>query len=347
VAAAQPTTNFADLALQMVGVPNPVPVENQLTYTITVTNLGPADAPDVYVTDTFPSTVTVTLPPTLSQGDYTYDASTKVLIWDVGDLNPSNGPNTATATIIVTPNVAEEIENIATVAVNWVSTNTPPVVVVDPNTSNNTADVFTEVTGEISTNAIEYSSVTFNPQTGLFEQTVTFNNDSDLFESNVLVEILDVPANVKVYNESGVTNLAPATGNVPYLAYNQVLPAGSDATFLVEYYEANRKAFEPTNFVAIVNVIIPPVQPPSGGASTTNYTTIFNEGEFIIEFSTTVGRSYVIEYSSSVTGPWITVTPPIKAVNNRTLWVDSGPPATVSPPSFSGSRFYQIVELPQ
>ncbi len=50
--------NSADMAIVKTGSPNPVTEGTPLTYTLTVTNNGPASATNVTVTDTLPSVVT-------------------------------------------------------------------------------------------------------------------------------------------------------------------------------------------------------------------------------------------------------------------------------------------------
>ncbi len=60
------TAGQADLALTKTGTPNPVLAGNNLTYTITVTNNGPATAANVTMQDTLPSNtsfVSITTPP--------------------------------------------------------------------------------------------------------------------------------------------------------------------------------------------------------------------------------------------------------------------------------------------
>jgi len=49
--------NLADLAISKIDGPDPLYVGERLTYTVTVSNLGPSDAPTVTVTDTLPEGV--------------------------------------------------------------------------------------------------------------------------------------------------------------------------------------------------------------------------------------------------------------------------------------------------
>jgi uncharacterized repeat protein (TIGR01451 family) len=52
------TYQVPDLTITKTGSPDPVVVDQNITYTITVNNAGPSDAQDVVVTDTLPSGVT-------------------------------------------------------------------------------------------------------------------------------------------------------------------------------------------------------------------------------------------------------------------------------------------------
>ncbi|MCS7274985.1 MAG: right-handed parallel beta-helix repeat-containing protein, partial [Candidatus Bipolaricaulota bacterium] len=106
----QPLSN-ADLRLTKSDAPDPVLVGTALTYTITVTNLGPSTATNVSVSDTLPSSVTFVLA-TSSQGACNPPVG-NILTCNLGNLNPGD---TVTITITVTPLVAGTINNTATVS---------------------------------------------------------------------------------------------------------------------------------------------------------------------------------------------------------------------------------------
>ncbi|HEX3716587.1 MAG TPA: hypothetical protein VH595_01355 [Verrucomicrobiae bacterium] len=328
-------TNYADLAISITGAPNPVLVDNQLVYMLYVTNYGPADAPNVYVTNYFPPDV-VFSSATPSQGTYTTSGNT--LVWNVGNVPDVNGPGSASAMIVVEPTLAGTIIDEATVGVGPALVG--GVTVIDTNLANNTAYATNLVTGQTITNeSVQYGDIVFDPQTGLYEQTVQYNNLNEVTVSAIRVSITGLPNYVTVYNASGVSN------KVPYVEYDQPVPGGSNAVFLVEYYDASRKPFTSTNFTATVVVAVT-VPPPVG-----TQLQLDNNGQFIdklgqvtIEFATVPGHAYVVEYSGSISGPWVAATPPIVAVNTRTQWTDAGPPVTSSPPSGTGNRFYQVVE---
>jgi len=68
-------------------------------------------------------------------------------------------------------------------------------------------------------------------------------------------------------------------------------------------------------------------------------------GRFLIEFSSTPGTRYAIQYSSDIV-TWKTANPIITAPANKVQWYDDGPPKTESLPSSVGSRFYRVMVLP-
>ncbi|MCI0664148.1 MAG: FG-GAP-like repeat-containing protein, partial [Acidobacteria bacterium] len=98
----------ADLAITVTGVPNPVMINNQLTYTLTVTNNGADPAINVRVTDTLPTGVSLVSSVT-SQGNC---SSTSEISCELGNL--AAGSN-AIITIIVTPSTPGTIINRANV----------------------------------------------------------------------------------------------------------------------------------------------------------------------------------------------------------------------------------------
>ena len=114
----------ADLAITKTDSPDPVIVGSNLTYTITVTNNGPAAATGVTVTDALPAGVTF-VSTTPSQG------SCSVSVLNVVTCNLGGLANAASATIavVVTPNAVGALSNTATVT----------AVETDPNAANNSA----------------------------------------------------------------------------------------------------------------------------------------------------------------------------------------------------------------
>jgi uncharacterized repeat protein (TIGR01451 family) len=113
----------ADLSISKSDSPDPVFAGKELTYTLTVSNGGPADATGVTVTDTLPPGVTFNSA-SASQGSCSQAGGT--VTCNLGGLGSGAPP--ATVTIKVTPQSSGQITNSASVASNE----------EDPNPANNT-----------------------------------------------------------------------------------------------------------------------------------------------------------------------------------------------------------------
>jgi uncharacterized repeat protein (TIGR01451 family) len=317
---------YADIGLTMTNAPNPVLVSNQLTYTLLVSNSGPANAPAVVLTDSLPANVTF-FSASVSQGSYSL--ITNGVAWNIGAINDEG---TASATVVVLPLQTGEVTNTATVSL------TPTVPsVTDTNLANNTAsDVATVTTATLTNISLEFGPITFNPQTGLFQQTVQVDNLSGVTAAAVRVAVTNLSSGITLYNASGSTN------GVPYVQYDQPVLTGSNVVFLLEYYESTREPFVSTNFAATVVAAVT-VPTPTGTILQLDTTPFLSEGQLTIEFASVPGHTYVVQYSSDMQ-TWLTATPPIVAANTRTQWIDAGPPETESSPGIPGQRFYRIVQ---
>jgi uncharacterized repeat protein (TIGR01451 family) len=104
------TTVFApsaDLSLSIGDSPDPVSIGQVLTYSLRVTNLGPAAAPDVELQDALPPEVSFVS----SSGNCSVDA--RLVTCDLGTIAP--GANVVTTLrVLVGPDAAFEITNAAT-----------------------------------------------------------------------------------------------------------------------------------------------------------------------------------------------------------------------------------------
>ncbi len=115
--------NSADMAIVKTGTPNPVTEGTPLTYTLAVTNNGPASATNVTVTDTLPSVVTY-LSSTTTQGSCSEAGGTVTCL-----LGTMANAATATITILTLPNAPGVVSNTAIVSADQ----------TDPNLTNNTS----------------------------------------------------------------------------------------------------------------------------------------------------------------------------------------------------------------
>ncbi len=116
----------ADLAVGMSGAPDPVTLSGNVTYTITITNLGLSAAVNVVVSNTLPAS----LKPVSAPGGSTNVPG--VVIWNLGSL--ANGA-TASFTLVAHTTAAGTFTNVVNVS----------SAVLDPFKGNNQATVKTEV----------------------------------------------------------------------------------------------------------------------------------------------------------------------------------------------------------
>ncbi|HTS18944.1 MAG TPA: hypothetical protein VMP11_15330 [Verrucomicrobiae bacterium] len=123
----------ADLGVSLAGSANPVRAGSNLTYTITVTNLGPYTVTDAKVFDTVPSGVSF-LSASTSQGSYVL--SNGVVI---GSLGAMASGSVATVSVTVATSGQIIVTNLAT-AISSAG---------DPNLTNNTATLATSVQSSI------------------------------------------------------------------------------------------------------------------------------------------------------------------------------------------------------
>src|SRR5262249_14938417 len=119
-----------DLAASYLDPPDSVPVGTNLTYTLSLTNRGPAYATQVVVTDPLPAGA-LFISASASQGSCAYDGTT--VRCDLGNIAPGAQ---AVVTVTVTPSSAGLMTNVVTLA------SQEP----DLNAANNSAAVVTRVT---------------------------------------------------------------------------------------------------------------------------------------------------------------------------------------------------------
>ncbi len=128
--------NSADMAIVKTGTPNPVTEGTPLTYTLTVTNNGPASATNVTVTDTLPSAVTY-LSTSTTQGSCSEAGGTVTCL-----LGTMANAATATISILTLPNTPGFASNTATVSADQ----TDPTPANNTSTQNETITAPTRIT---------------------------------------------------------------------------------------------------------------------------------------------------------------------------------------------------------
>lgn len=195
-------------------------------------------------------------------------------------------------------------------------------------------------TNDVPLDVAVLTPISFNPQTGLFEQRVRISNvgtSTNAFRG-VAVFIRGLPGDVRVYNGSGSTNSPLATHDFP-------VASGQSVDFVIEYYRASRQPF--TQPVYSPTVTIPGSSNPNGRIFSIDRAQLVQGNRMLIEFTAEAGKRYLVQYRTNATSAaWQSAHPAVTAGANRVQWFDDGPPKTESPPGPVGNRFYRVIELP-
>ncbi|MGO8929777.1 MAG: hypothetical protein ACLQU3_23165 [Limisphaerales bacterium] len=312
-------------------------VGSNVLYTVTLTNTI-ANAANVQLVDTLPPSVdfvsdSVSNPPGGTFSEPVFSEGT------VTTSAASFGSNSAVVLFItVAPTVAGTLTNVVTVTST--TTNLAPGTILSASVTNVASAPVTPTLTNLT--VLPPGNVVFNPQTGLYQQSVACTNLSGGPVTAVRLTVLGLPSSVVVYNTAGSTNGAP------YVEYDQTVTNGGGVDFLVEYYDYTRLFFASNNFVysnfvvTAVAAVTPPL--PTGTVLQLDRVAFISEGELTIEFATIPGHTYVVEYSADLTS-WQAAVPPIIANATKTQWIDSGPPKTDSPPGPLGQRYYRVVQI--
>jgi uncharacterized repeat protein (TIGR01451 family) len=212
----------------------------------------------------------------------------------------------------------------------------------DPNPTNNTgvlpsAKVLTQVT--FAQFAWLAGTPVFNPQTGLYEETVTVTNTGNGTVAGFDLLVTTLTPNVYLWNATG-TN-----GGTPFVQYSFPLDPSNSVAMILEFYDPNRVVF--SNSLSVI-----PIIPDNNTNAATNgsvaVNTVFTDTRsgstrFVIEFASVPGKTYTIIYSDDLV-TWKVATPSVTANANVTQWYDDGPPKTDAEPASVGSRFYRIIK---
>jgi hypothetical protein len=146
-------------------------------------------------------------------------------------------------------------------------------------------------------------------------------------------------------SNSVLWNAAGMTSGLPYLDYNDVIPAGQSAVLAAEYYVTNWNLM-PTPTVAVQALGTTSAPEVSGAAITIDRTLRLANGDYLLEFSSQTNRVYYLQYSRTGLGDWKTVVPPLVGTGRRLQWIDVGPPQTEVAPASVTNRFYRVFVQP-
>ena len=211
-----PANSPADVAVSMVGAPNPQTIGSDIVYALMVTNLGPNSSSSVMMTDSL-ATNLLFASASASQGDCTQIAG--VVTCTLGSMASGT---VATATIVVTPTTLEAITNTAIVS----------AVSVDPNLANNTATTVTlgpDITAPLLTisSPADYSYTTNSTVT-----VVGTSSDASGVAGVTVNGVAAASANGYSNWTAVVSGLGIGTNTVMAIAVDSAVPANTSSNFL-------------------------------------------------------------------------------------------------------------------
>ena len=218
---------LADVALAMTASPASVPLGDDLTYNLTVTNNGPSTASDVQVTDALPAGVNY-VSAVSSQGSC---SGTSTVIGSLGSL--ASGA-TATVTIVVHPTAENTYLNTASLTSSS----------ADPNQTNNSATVSTTVLRSPADLALALTAAPASARLGDdLTYTLTVTNHGPSAASGV--QATDVlPAGVTFVSAS--SSQGTCTGTSTVVADLGGLANGASATVTIKVHPAAEGTYADT-----------------------------------------------------------------------------------------------------
>lgn len=322
------TNTLSDLAVSVTSSSSSAYVNDLVTYTITVSNLGPSDASGVILNNSF------------SPATFKPISSSPVSVFNDGTIvyNLASLTNLGVSTFVLTIQPTNEATLSFTATVSSTGA-------TDPNLANNTASVNTVVSSYLSTNlvAIPVSTNQLNPQNGFIEQSILLTNTGTNAVPSARVIVSGLTN--RLINGVGTNN-----GN-PYVDYANTLDTNQSVFLLLQFVTHTRLPFpvSPTNLQAL-GVSTVNLAPPAtlGAAVPINRILNLSSGRVLVEFPSTAGGNYVVLYSSDLGSTnWLAAQPyVIDAAANIVQWFDYGPPLTISAPTNTSARFYRVYQNP-
>ena len=230
VTATLPTTVLAPtttLSITKTSSPNPVTAGSELTYTVTVSNLGPTDAEDVTFIDMLPPEVTlISACQTGTAFNFTcLSEESGGTLEAHTDLFPAGATTVFTIVVLVDANTPEGfITNCATIASAFPAVSLPPMC-------ENTAVIAQAATLTIAKSGIPNPVTAGNILTYTVTVTNTGPNDA---QQVTFTDVLPSEVSFVSIAQTGVVfNLVslPIGEGGTFVAYTDLLPAGQSTTF--------------------------------------------------------------------------------------------------------------------
>lgn len=333
---------LSDLAVGISG-PSTVQLEgDRISYTIGLTNRGPAVAPSVVLSNFFGLGGTVrsvsSVQGNTSVADVTRVVSATNLTVNVGNL-VSNASIRFQVVLDVSTNLG---------SYDFVSTAfSTSLANGDPASANDCATNSFVVTNALpGVTALQADPLpnSVDVQTGLFTQRVRVSNTGATPLQSVRLTVHGLVSRTNALSDVLYNAVGTNQGN-PFVVSPASLAPGQDVDFQLEFFFPAR---QPATGLSYTASEVPSVNVTNTLTSVTplSLTNWWTGSAMVLEFPATLGKYYTIQYSDSVSFTnALNALPTVQAYANRVQWVDSGPPKTISPP-VNGSRFYRVIATP-
>jgi uncharacterized repeat protein (TIGR01451 family) len=322
----------ADLAIAIYNTPLDVYTNDYMPYSMFVTNFGPGTVSSVVVTNILPSGFS------LIGASPTYTLTGNTLTFNLGSMG-----NLAVQKMTVRAKPASAGSYTFTATVSSTSN-------TDPNTANNSASFSVGVGNYLSGNlsASLISTQLYNSSDGLVEQWMQITNKGSSPVASARVVVTGLLTNL-LFNAAGTNN-----GN-PFMIYGSTLNPGQSANMMLEFFALNYFAFNNSQLqpfaTPLANLsppanLVGPISPYLVFRSTgTNF--MFG-GRELAYFSTVPNLNYTVEYSDNpqFANPLVALPVSVMAPVNTMIFIDYGPPATVSFPTNNSPRYYRMYLSP-
>jgi len=186
---------------------------------------------------------------------------------------------------------------------------------------------------------------TLRSQTGATEEALPILNPAGSVSAVTFLRVSFFDLGVdSLGNAIYLINATGTNNGVPFVLIPTTIAPSGTFPLNVEYYVSDRVTTPRPRLV---------IEVVTGGFPTAPAGTVlapdraeFHLGRFKIDFLSTAGRTYYIQYSASAAGPWETSFPGVAGTGGRLQWVDTGPPRTTSLPTAAGTRFYRLLQVP-
>ena len=324
---------FANLSVGFVGPSQTVLTNDQMTYTVSVTNHGPNTASGVVLSNHFALGARLIY---ISPTNLTGSQSGTNLVLNLGSFT-SNGVQQIQ--MVLSPTNAGSFTFASTVfAPSFQDTNTTDNVFTN-------AVLVTNALPGVITQISTLASSTVDRQSGLMIQRVTFRNTGATSVASLRVNVAGLITRFtgipdRLYNATGTNS------GIPYVEFPVSLAPNATVECVLEFFFPTRTPF---NALTITALEVPVISTSSSGATgvAASSSILLGSGQILIEFSAVEGRRYRVLYSDAAafTNFWA-AQPTVVAPGDRVQWIDSGPPKTISAPASVASRFYKVLEVP-